>query len=319
MQALWLLHGSQDQAQDFQVSYRQMVNRIFLSIASYRDPDLINTVRSAFDNATYPDSLIFSVFSQAEESEHPDLSFVTNLRYQKAHWSESLGACWARERANRNLEGDYFLQIDSHSRFLPGWDKLLIQAYKRAQTFWGNRIFFTNYPDPFELDSAGEPQLFAQAAFFKLNAYWHEPSNMVQGEWADVVDTANGDEQYFMSANSMFAEVKLMQEIPYDAELYFTGEEPSLALRAYTRGIRLISPTIKFMFTNYNRPNSKRRLHWEDHPQWHELNRKSYDRLKLIMSGDTTLGKYGVGSKFLFKQYQRVTGIDLAQKSQTIR
>jgi hypothetical protein len=141
---------------------------------------------------------------------------------------------------------------------------------------------------------------------------------MVQGEWADVVDTANGDEQYFMSANSMFAEVKLMQEIPYDAELYFTGEEPSLALRAYTRGIRLISPTIKFMFTNYNRPNSKRRLHWEDHPQWHELNRKSYDRLKQIMSGDTTLGKYGISSKFLFQQYQRVTGIDLAQKSQSI-
>ena len=295
-----------------------MVNRIFLSIASYRDPDLINTVRSAFDNAIYPDSLIFSVFSQAEESEHPDLSFVTNLRYQKAHWSESLGACWARERANRNLEGDYFLQIDSHSRFLPGWDKLLIQAYKRAQTFWGNRIFFTNYPDPFELDADGNPELFAQAAFFKLKAYWHEPSNMVQGEWADVVDTANGDEQYFMSANSMFAEVKLMQEVPYDAELYFTGEEPSLALRAYTRGIRLISPTIKFMFTNYNRPNSKRRLHWEDHPQWHELNRKSYDRLKLIMSGDTNLGKYGIGSKFLFQQYQRVTDINLEDKSQTI-
>lgn len=291
-----------------------MVNRIFVSIASYRDPDLINTIKSAVDNATYPDNLIFSVFSQAEESEHPDLSFVKELRYHKAHWAESLGACWARERANRNLEGDYFLQIDSHSRFLPGWDKLLVLAYKRAQSFWGNRIFFTNYPDPFELDLAGEPQLFAQAAFFKLKAYWHDESKMVQGEWADVVDTINGDEQYFMSANSMFAEIKLMQEIPYDAELYFTGEEPSLALRAYTRGIRLISPTIKFMFTNYNRPNSNRRLHWEDHPNWGELNRKSYERLKLIMSGDTSLGKYGIGSKYLYQQYQRMTGINFGDK-----
>jgi len=311
---MWLLHGSQNQAQDLQVSYWQMVNRIFISIASYRDPDLINTVKSAHDNATYPDNLIFSVFSQAEESEHPDLSFVPNLRYHKAHWSESLGACWARERATRELEGDYFLQIDSHSRFLPGWDKLLVLAYKRAQTFWGNRIFFTNYPDPFELDPSGNPQIFAQAAFFKLNAYWHDASRMIQGEWADVIDTVNGDEQYFMSANSMFGEIKLMAEIPYDAELYFTGEEPSLALRAYTRGIRLISPTVKFMFTNYNRPNSKRRLHWEDHPEWHELNRKSYERLKLIMSGDTSLGKYGIGSKYLYQQYQRVTGINFGDK-----
>jgi hypothetical protein len=295
-----------------------MVNQITISIASYRDPDLVNTIRSAIDNAKYPDQLFFSVFSQAEDSEHPDLSFVKNLNYQKAHWSESLGACWARERANRDLTGDYFLQIDSHSRFLPNWDKLLVLAYKKAQSFWGNRIFFTNYPDPFELDVNGDAVTLAQPTFFKLEAYWHEEARMVQGKWADVEDTINGDEQFFMSANSMFSEVRLMQEVPYDPELYFTGEEPSLALRAYTRGIRLISPTVKFMFTNFNRPNSNRRLHWEDNPSWHELNDKSYSRLKKIMSGDKTLGKFGIGSTYLFNQYQKITGINLVEATKVI-
>lgn len=291
---------------------------IFLSIASYRDPDLINTVRSAYNNATNPANIFFSVFSQAEEHEHPDLSFVDQLRYQKAHWTESLGACWAREIANRDLVGDYFLQIDSHSRFVLGWDEMLITAYQKAQEFWGNRIWFTNYPDAFELGESGEAVLQANDRLYKLRAYWHEESRMVMGAWDDVKDTEHGDEQFFMSANCMFGETKLMAEIPYDRELYFTGEEPSLGLRAYTRGMRLISPTIKFMFTNFNRPNSKRRLHWEDHHQWGQLNKKSYERLAQIMTGDISLGIYGIGSNYLFEQYQKVTGIDLSDKKDTI-
>jgi hypothetical protein len=92
---------------------------IFLSIASYRDPDLINTVKSAYENAKNKESLFFSVFSQAENEEHPDLSFIpeSQIRYSKTHWSESKGACWARSRSTNNLKEKYFLQIDSHSRF----------------------------------------------------------------------------------------------------------------------------------------------------------------------------------------------------------
>lgn len=311
-----MLHESQNQAQDGNLPTAQMV--IFLSIASYRDPDLVNTVRSAYDNATNPADIFFSVFSQAEEHEHPDLSFVDQLRYQKSHWSESLGACWAREIATRDLVGDYFLQIDSHSRFVKGWDEILINAYKKAQQHWGERIWFTNYPDAFELDEAGNAVLQPLQTLYKLRAHWHEDSRMVMGAWEDVKDTENGDEQYFMSANCMFAETKLAAEIPYDRELYFTGEEPSLGLRAYTRGMKLISPTVKFMYTNFNRPNSKRRLHWEDHPHWHQINQKSYERLSKIMTGDLSLGIYGIGSTELFDEYQKVTGIDLSDKKDII-
>lgn len=293
--------------------------KLLVSVASYRDPDLANTIRSAYDNAKHPEQLFFSVFSQAEENEHPDLSFVpeSQMSYKKAHWSESQGACWAREIANRDISGDYFLQIDSHSRFLPHWDKLITSAYKKAQGFWGNRIILTRYPDPFELDDNGNAELFSQPNFFKIETYWHEPSEMVASRWADVVDTTNGDEQFYLSAGCIFTEVSLMKQLPYDPELYFVGEEFSMALRAYTRGIRLITPTVKFMLTNYNRANSKRRFHWQDHEQWHQLNRKSYERVGKMMDGNLT-DIYGIGSKFLFEQYQKLIGIDFASKRQII-
>lgn len=301
------------------------MSSVFISIASYRDPDVVNTVRSCYDNATSKDDLFFSVFSQASEDEHPNLSFIPSnqLRLTKVDWSESLGACWAREIATKDINRKYFLQIDSHSRFLPGWDQLIIGNYERAQSFWGSRVILTNYPDPFEIDwlqpvpmdsLRGEPNLKS------LKAVWHEPSKMIQAEanWPDVIDTVNGDEHFFFSANSVFCDSDLMREIPYDKELYFTGEEPSMALRAYTRGMRLVSPAVKYMFTNYNRENSKRPLHWENHAEWWGLNKSSYKRLEQIMKGNKDLGVYGIGSESLYRQYQKLIEVDLSAQDYNI-
>lgn len=292
---------------------------IFISIASYRDPDLIKTVQSCFNNAENKSRLYFSIFSQAEDDEHPDLSFIPDnqIRYLKTHWSESLGACWAREIATKDIVGKYFLQIDSHSRFKSKWDTLIINNFKKAVRFWGNRIIITNYPDPFEINNDGSDKLIDYPDLKKLEPFWDEKSKMIQAKhtWPNIVDIENGDEQFFFSANCAFTRADIMREIPYDKELYFTGEEPSIAIRAYTRGIRLISPIVKFMYTNYNRENSKRRLHWDDHEKWWEINLLSYKRLSKIMSGSMEFQEFGIGSKLLFEQYQKITNINLLEKT----
>lgn len=295
---------------------------IFVSIASYRDPDLLNTVSSCYYNAKNKENIFFSIFSQAEDEEHPDLSFIpdSQIKYTKVHWSESRGACWARYYSTQEIRGKYFLQIDSHSRFKSNWDSLIVDNFISAQKFWGNRIILTGYPDPFELNSDGTDKLVDYTTFKKLSAIWHEQSKMLQADsqWPDVVDVVNGDEIYFLSANCYFSTSEIVKELPYDKLLYFTGEEPSLAIRAYTRGIRLVSPVVKFMYTNYNRPNSNRRLHWEDHEEWWKLNQESYNRLSLIMKGSLELGEYGIKSPLLFEQYQKIVGINLLEKDYSI-
>lgn len=294
------------------------MSSVFISIASYRDPDVVNTVRSCYDNAISKDDLFFSVVSQAEEGEHPDLSFIpeSQLRLIKHHWSESKGVCWAREIASRELNRKYFLQIDSHSRFLPGWDQIIIGNYERALTFWGSRVILTNYPDMFLMNWDTNPpsEIFDGYPHLKsIKVRWSHEDKMPksENEWPTVIDTVNGDEHSFFAAGSVFCLSSLLLEIPYDAELYFTGEEASMAVRAYTRGIRLVSPAVKYMFSNYDRTNSKRPLHWEDNEEWESLNHKSYERLERIMKGDKTLGVYGIGSESLYCQYQKLIGIDL--------
>lgn len=295
---------------------------IFISIASYRDPDLINTVRNCYDNAFNKKGLFFSILSQAENNEHPDLTFIPKdqIRYLKVHWSESKGACWARSITTKDLLGNFFLQIDSHSRFKKSWDKIIIDSFDNVSKYWSKDIIITNYPDPFEIDKDGNEKLIDYPDLRKLDAYWDEGSKMIQAwyDWPNTINTKVGDEIFFLSGNSFFCTIDTIKKIPYDPELYFTGEEPSMALRAYTRGIRLVSPVVKYMYTNYKRELPLRNLHWQDHDEWWQLNKKSYQRLAKIMTGDMTLGVFGIGSEELFKKYQDKTGIYLENKKEII-
>lgn len=290
---------------------------IFVSIASYRDPDLIKTVRNCYEQAYDKDGLFFCIVSQADYKEHPDLSFISEsqIRYIRVPWQKSLGVCWAREIASRRIDKEYFLQIDSHSRFRPNWDLILVQGYKKYQTHWGDRIVVTNYPDSYILDlKTGKDILSTWPVEYKLRAEWDEGSRMIQARWQECEPAEFGHEIFFVSGNNLFCESDYIRQVPYDKELYFIGEEPSLALRFYTRGFKLISPSIKYMYTNYSRENIKRPLHWVDNGDWWKLNKSSYQRLAKIMTGDMSLGVYGIGSIELFKEYQDKIGVELDQK-----
>jgi hypothetical protein len=297
-----------------------MKHTIFLSIASYRDPDLRNTIRSAYENAKYRNKIFFSVHSQAEENEHPNLSFIPkeNIRYVKKHWSESLGVCWARQIANQHTTSSkYFLQIDSHTRFEKDWDSKIINAYKKSTEFWGETIILTTYPHSFTIDKeTKEERLGRGHEVQKITGYWNKEAKMLWGKSTGnvVQDTVYGDESLFLSAGFLFSTSETMQKLPYDSELYFAGEEASLFIRAYTRSIKLICPPQNFLYSNYDREVPDRNLHWEDVTTWSELNSKSYKRLKMIMTGDKSLGIYGIESESLFQEYQSKIGIDLTSQ-----
>lgn len=299
---------------------------IFVSIACYRDPDVVNTVRSAYENASNKEGLFFCVVSQDEDNQHPDLSFIpeSQVRLIKVHWSESMGLGWARELATKDINQTYFLQIDSHSRFVPEWDSLIVGNYERAKKFWGSRLILTAYPDPCEIDWDTNPptdRFMPTVGLKKISVRWAEDSKMLKGgtSWPEVVDTVNGDEILYLAGGSLFCASDIMAELPYDKLIYFNGEEGSISLRAYTRGIRMVSPVVKYMYSNYNRENTKRPLHWSDHSgDWFNMNKASHERLEKIFKGDRSFGVFGIESESLYQQYQKLSGIDFQKQDYKI-
>ena len=114
------------------------MNTIFIQIASYRDPQLLPTIKSILENAKYPKNLRFGICRQY----HPEDGFDSLDEYKDDNrfrvidvlYSESKGVCWARNQVQQLYKNEkYTLQIDSHMRFEKNWDDVLIKMLKELQ------------------------------------------------------------------------------------------------------------------------------------------------------------------------------------------
>ena len=96
---------------------------IFVQIASYRDPELLNTIKDALDKASNPQRLVFGICHQhSEEDEWDTLELYkddSRFRIIDVNYKDAKGACWARNQIQQQYQGeDYTLQLDSHHRFI---------------------------------------------------------------------------------------------------------------------------------------------------------------------------------------------------------
>ena len=111
---------------------------IFVSIASYRDKELIKTVNSCLSKAKYPENIRIGICWQYDEEE--DITVFDNnpqISSHKVYWKDVEGSvCWARNIIQQELFNDeeYYFQIDSHTLFAQDWDEILINMYKELPT-----------------------------------------------------------------------------------------------------------------------------------------------------------------------------------------
>ena len=221
---------------------------IFISIASYQDPLLVSTIFSAYNNATNKDELIFSICDQSDNPVNiEDLTFEKQVRYEHVDPVFSKGPCWARHRAQSFYQGeDYFLQIDSHTQFLPNWDVLFEEALLKIEAEQINDNYFakpiiTSYPRSFKV-------LDFDKGLFELNTgdkhtqviTYRKDSLFSRGSFSRQIGipTRYTDitHAYLMAAGCIFTRGRFVEDIPYDPNYYFYGEELSMALRAFTHG-----------------------------------------------------------------------------------
>jgi len=97
--------------------------------------------------------------------------------------------------------------------------------------------------------------------------------------------------------------------VPYDPQVYFAGEEISLAARAFTSGYDLLYPNENLIWHLYHHDRPK---HWDDHVTHHVAHADAVSRLRTLFQGDAaSLGEYGLGSVRSLVEFQRYAGIDL--------
>lgn len=289
---------------------------IFVSIASFRDPDCRNTIASLLEKAMYPDRVRIGVLNQIIAGEDSDCIIEpigTNVVVEELDASLSKGTCWARSRVQALWrDEDYYFQIDSHMRFVERWDEILINMLGECGD--GKRVLSTYPLSFFPPDGYGEPMLL------KLRPKWFDEEGILlcMSQMSPIPEVqVRPAENHFIAAGMLFTTGDFVREIPYDPYLYHVGEEISLAVRLWTHGWNIYTPNAVIAYHDYH--TGDRSKHWRFKADWTRLDRRAKSRVRFLLGADRNadpdvlqeIDKYGIGGLRSLNDYQAAAGVDL--------
>jgi hypothetical protein len=292
--------------------------KIFVQIASYRDPELYKTIDSAIKNAKNPKNLVFGVLNQMQEyDKFPLIEKYENdkrIKEIKIHHLDSKGACWARNQIQQMYNGEeYTLQIDSHMRFEKNWDSEMIKMILQLQKKGYKKPLLTGYVSSFnpENDPAErvpEPWRMVFDRFIPEGAVFFLPETIPN--WKQLKEPVPAR---FYSAHFCFTLGQFTKEVQHDPDYYFHGEEISIAARAYTHGYDLFHPHKVLIWHEYTRKG--RTKQWDDDKDWVTKNNISHLKNRKLFSMDgekydeAEFGPYGFGTERTLRDYEKYSGL----------
>jgi hypothetical protein len=294
------------------------MSKIFIQIASYRDPQLIPTIKSALENADKPENLVFGICRQY----HPEDGFDNLDEYKSDKrfrildipYLESKGVCWARNQVQQLYKKEkYTLQIDSHMRFEKSWDTEYIKMIKQLQNKGYKKPLLTGYVSSFDPDNdpqgrVNEPWQMAFDRFIPEGAVFFLPETIPN--WQTMTEPVTSR---FYSAHFCFTLGEFSNEVQHDPEFYFHGEEISIAARAYTHGYDLFHPHKVLIWHEYTRKGRVKQ--WDDDKEWGKKNEICHKKNRQLfgMDGESSegvdFGKYGFGTERTLKDYEKYSGL----------
>jgi len=301
---------------------------IFVSIASYRDPVCNSTLKSIYSMAENPKNVYCGVVQQNDEEkdsdcllESTDSILTENVTMLRIKHYEAKGPTWPRYLASTLWSGEeYFLQIDSHSRFVKNWDTKCIQMMKRLSDQGIKKAVLSHYArdiKDFENIETIDPNVVTRLCQAVFNT-----AGMIKYSGADNIHTNNEFyESPFCSGNFLFAKYQLLKDVPFDPNLdfLFWGEEIGHSIRMWTSGYNIYTPTENILFHEYGRKEKPR--YWDDN-KFSDVD--ALEKIKQMIGLDSThklsenikynIDKYGLGKERSLEDYYKFAGIDTKNK-----
>ena len=279
------------------------LDRIYVQIPAYRDTELSKTLLDLYAKATGPQGLRTGVVWQRARGERLDAAVraLPNLEILEVPHEAARGCNWARGVLQDRWRGErYTLLLDSHHRFVTGWDRLLIGMYETLRAQASEKPLLTAYLpayDP-EREPGGRrkrpykiyPLAREHGLLTKLTSYPLPGWQKRQGP----------AEANFLSLHFIFGAGMFNRDVPADPDIYFFGDEVAMGLRAYTLGYDLFHPHVVVGWHCFDR--ASRRSHWADHADWRQRHERSLTKLRRLylgrepeaaqLGGTRTIGDY---------------------------
>jgi hypothetical protein len=291
-----------------------MEDKIFVQIASYKDPQLKPTIVSALKTAANPEKLYFGICWQDDDfKDAAELLSLGNVSLTCVNVKHARGIGWARHRAQTLYNGEeYVLQIDSHMRFVKNWDAdckdMLGMCGKRSLL----STYLPNWHNITPKQKRGQYPMGMGACEF------HPEHSMLL--------LCGNNENYslsptpvlgaFISGHFIFTAPKYFTEIPNDPQMGFGYEEGVLSARTFTHGWNVYAPNRIVCRHTWDR--WIRKLVWDDRPkEFLETQKLAWSRYRQLMEMDEKnikFGKYGLGKERTLREFEEFSGLDFKKQ-----
>lgn len=254
---------------DYKQIQLQNDGRIFCSVASYRDKQCPLTVHDMIMKAKDPSRLVICVCQQNDPSDVDCFDSYDSkgavIKRIVLTDKDARGPCWARYLIQQEWTGEeYFLQIDSHMRFVQDWDQKCIDDLNKLPL----KSCLTNYVGNFDLNT-GEtdkprelrgPLRVDNKSTSELDGFFRINSGFISYAEGPILS-------YAWSACFSFSRSDIIIDAPYDpyTPYLFFGEEMDIWARMFTRGWYTYSPSVPICFTSFDR--DYRPTFWENPDQ----------------------------------------------------
>ncbi|CBH09371.1 hypothetical protein, conserved [Trypanosoma brucei gambiense DAL972] len=311
---------------------------IFVSVASFRDVECQSTLQQVVHRATNMFRTYVGIAEQHNKSDPPCLSYdlfqptlcpsaaiasdtasaravfsdvlcfpMDNIRLRHIAPDAARGPTYGRYMTMLLYRGeDYVLILDSHTRFVYGWDSRVVAMHMYLRH---PRIVLSHYPEGFEKELSNftyertTTVYLCRASFIESDGYVRLGGILVNEENVNKfshqgrvlryaakgfgrkpdADVSRPLPQPWAAGGFLFARGSIMREVPLDPHLpnTFDGEEVLYSVRLWTHGYDIHSPNRTICYHVYTR-NDQPKV-WNNNPLWSSLRLRSRERIQCLL------------------------------------
>lgn len=295
---------------------------------AYREPELVPTIKSALENAEFPERLVFGICRQFNPEDGFDNvdEFRDDKRFKikDIPYLEAKGLPYARAVINEELleDEEFVVQLDSHHRFSKNWDSTLIGWYYTLKADGYNPLIcgYLPYYNPFNdpEQRVQEPWLSEAASFYPHGTIFIRPTGIPN--WRELEKPFPAR---FLSGHFAFGPNKWAKDVRHDPNIFFSGEELNLSVRSFTHGYDMFHPHRTIIWHATMREERSGMLVWDDQSKrgdsmWYtqqDIGRSRIRQLLGVEDNGHDLTGYELGTVRTVRDYEKYAGIHFKRKS----
>ena len=229
---------------------------IFITIPSYEDSRLLDTIEQAINKAKNPDKLHFAIALQYKHIQVPNLEkYYEDPRFDFVTYNVDTrpGVSQVRHNLLRfHTDQDYYLMIDSHSTFMPHWDEELVSDYQQLQIQHGERVVLSKQVEKFvgsickctDSKPAGGCLGHSSSVVFKVIGLAGLPISVAgKNSYVQIKNDINFYQHNYASCHFLFADSKFIYEVGILDSVHALFEELYLSFKSFMSGWKIYGQT----------------------------------------------------------------------------